>query len=264
MKGDDDGVRHAATAHGIHDRAGLGRPAGHRCGRPGRPGRRQAGRRRPFARRSPAPATRQRRLRRPALHDRARLRPGRQPLRRGHHDDRRRGRREAPRVQPRLPGRPRRARPDGGRAPRRVPLRGGDTGSERRSDRHAADEVGGHAASVVTTEGRPRVHRCRPLLGTPQAITDPDTSIEGWIQACFPLDPPRTCDGAFVVNEPMGAQSWFPSNNYPTDKATFDTIITVPTAKTALGIGELVEPHGQRRRHDHAGTGERTTRRPPI
>ncbi len=76
--------------------------------------------------------------------------------------------------------------------------------------------------------------------GTPQEITDPDTSIEGWIQACFPLNPPRTCDGAFVVNEPMGAQSWFPSNNYPTDKATFDTIVTVPSAKTALGAGELV------------------------
>ena len=77
--------------------------------------------------------------------------------------------------------------------------------------------------------------------GAPQPITDPDTSIEGWIQACFPLNPPRTCDGAFVVNEPMGAQSWFPSNNYPTDKATFDTIITVPNAKTAIGVGELVE-----------------------
>jgi aminopeptidase N len=77
--------------------------------------------------------------------------------------------------------------------------------------------------------------------GTPQPITDPDTSIEGWIQACYPLNPPRTCDGAFVVNEPMGAQSWFPSNNYPTDKATFDTIITVPNAKTALGVGELVD-----------------------
>ena len=76
--------------------------------------------------------------------------------------------------------------------------------------------------------------------GTPREITDPDTSIEGWIRACFPLTPPQTCDGAFVVNEPMGAQSWFPSNNYPTDKARFDTIITVPNAKTALGIGELV------------------------
>lgn len=75
--------------------------------------------------------------------------------------------------------------------------------------------------------------------GVPQHITDPDTSIEGWIRACYPLAEPRTCDGSFVVNEPMGAQSWFPSNNYPTDKATFDTRITVPSSKTALGVGEL-------------------------
>jgi aminopeptidase N len=82
--------------------------------------------------------------------------------------------------------------------------------------------------------------------GEPHEFTDPDTSIEGWIRACYPLNPPRTCDGAFVVNEPMGAQSWFPSNNYPTDKATFDTLITVPQAKTALGVGELAS------REDHA------------
>jgi aminopeptidase N len=81
--------------------------------------------------------------------------------------------------------------------------------------------------------------------GTPQPMVDPDTSIEGWIPACYPVDPPQTCDGAFVVGEPMGSQSWFPSNNYPTDKATFDTVITVPKAKTALGVGELVAriPH---------------------
>ena len=76
--------------------------------------------------------------------------------------------------------------------------------------------------------------------GSPEPITDADTSIEGWIQACYPLNPPQTCDGAFVVNEPIGAQSWFPSNNYPTDKATFDTLIRVPQGKTALGVGENV------------------------
>ena len=76
--------------------------------------------------------------------------------------------------------------------------------------------------------------------GYPQPMTDPDESIEGWVPACYPLTAPRTCDGAFVVNEPMGAQSWFPSNNHPVDKATFDTVITVPVEKTALGIGELV------------------------
>ena len=77
--------------------------------------------------------------------------------------------------------------------------------------------------------------------GSPEPITDADTSIEGWIPACYPLDPPQTCDGAFVVNEPIGAQSWFPSNNYPTDKATFDTLIRVPEGKTALGVGENVD-----------------------
>lgn len=76
--------------------------------------------------------------------------------------------------------------------------------------------------------------------GTPEPITDTDESIEGWIRACHPLAAPQTCDGAFVVNEPIGAQSWFPSNNYPTDKATFDTFIRVPKGKTALGVGENV------------------------
>ena len=76
--------------------------------------------------------------------------------------------------------------------------------------------------------------------GTPVLVVDADTSWEGWIPACYPLDPPQTCDGAFVVNEPIGAQGWFPGNNFPTDKATFDTVITVPSGHEAVGIGELV------------------------
>jgi aminopeptidase N len=71
--------------------------------------------------------------------------------------------------------------------------------------------------------------------GAPQEITDPDGSKEGWIRNSGP-----TPDGGFVVNEPMGAQGWFPSNNYPTDKATFDFRITVPLLSTALGNGVLV------------------------
>ncbi|MCU0298302.1 MAG: M1 family metallopeptidase [Candidatus Nanopelagicales bacterium] len=76
--------------------------------------------------------------------------------------------------------------------------------------------------------------------GAPEAITDTDESIEGWIRACYPRVGDQTCDGAFVVNEPIGAQSWFPSNNHPSDKATFDTLIRVPEGKTALGVGENV------------------------
>ena len=67
--------------------------------------------------------------------------------------------------------------------------------------------------------------------GVPEQVEDPDESLEGWL---------RTTDGVFNVNEPMGAMAWFPNNNHPADKATYDFTITVPTGKTALGNGELV------------------------
>ena len=77
----------------------------------------------------------------------------------------------------------------------------------------------------------------------PQEFIDPDGSSEGWIPACYTTGTPpiETCDSFFVVGEPMGSQAWFPSNNYPSDKATFDTAITVPTGDTAFGVGELVD-----------------------
>jgi aminopeptidase N len=75
--------------------------------------------------------------------------------------------------------------------------------------------------------------------GEPKLITDPDESWEGWIPACY-TDVVEICDGAFTVNEPNGTNGWFPSNNYPTDKATFDTSITVPDGVEAAGMGELV------------------------
>jgi aminopeptidase N len=73
--------------------------------------------------------------------------------------------------------------------------------------------------------------------GVPQAITDTDGSLEGWVRAC---SEPGNCDGSFTVNEPIGAQSWFPSNNHPSDKATFVLHTTAPSAYTAIGGGEQV------------------------
>lgn len=75
--------------------------------------------------------------------------------------------------------------------------------------------------------------------GALEEVVDADESSEGWI--CTPSGS-SPCEGAFVVNQPIGAQGWFPSNNHPSDKATFDTAITVPDQPTrvALGIGELV------------------------
>lgn len=72
--------------------------------------------------------------------------------------------------------------------------------------------------------------------GVPVQITDGDESIEGWVRAC---SSPGVCDGSFTVNEPIGAQSWFPSNDYATDKASFATRITAPDSHVALGAGEL-------------------------
>ena len=73
------------------------------------------------------------------------------------------------------------------------------------------------------------------LLGR-SVITDTDLTQEGWVHAC---STPGDCDGSFTVNEPIGAQSWFPCNNHMTDKATFTTSITAPDGYTALGAGEL-------------------------
>jgi aminopeptidase N len=66
--------------------------------------------------------------------------------------------------------------------------------------------------------------------GTPQVVTDPDGSIEGWV----PTD-----DGAFVVNEPQGSPAWYPVNDNPRDKARYDFSVTVPAGLTVTANGVL-------------------------
>ncbi|MDN3024362.1 M1 family metallopeptidase [Streptomyces sp. S.PB5] len=70
-------------------------------------------------------------------------------------------------------------------------------------------------------------------------VTDPDGSLDGWI----PTD-----DGAFVAGEPQGAMTWFPANNHPKDKASYDFTITVPDGRTAVANGVFLgkrSAHGQ-------------------
>jgi aminopeptidase N len=66
--------------------------------------------------------------------------------------------------------------------------------------------------------------------GQPERVIDPDGSSEGWVP---------TSDGAFVVNEPQGSPGWYPANDNPRDKATFDFAITVPEGITAIANGVL-------------------------
>ncbi|MGE3235295.1 MAG: M1 family metallopeptidase [Thermoleophilia bacterium] len=109
------------------------------------------------------------------------------------------------------------------------------------------------AVSAVTVDGRPAVVArdgqelvitpARPLRaggaftvavrygGTPEPVVDPDGSIEGFVP---------TADGAFVVGEPQGSPGWFPANDNPRDKATYDISVTVPAGLTAMSNGRLV------------------------
>ena len=68
-------------------------------------------------------------------------------------------------------------------------------------------------------------------VGEPSVVTDPDQSIEGWV----PTD-----DGAFVVGEPQGSPGWYPVNDNPRDKATYDFAVTVPEGLTVLANGVLL------------------------
>ncbi|MGW4272451.1 M1 family metallopeptidase [Streptomyces seoulensis] len=66
--------------------------------------------------------------------------------------------------------------------------------------------------------------------GTPQAVTDPGGSKEGWL---------RTGDGAVALGQPVGSMAWFPGNDHPLDKATYDVSVTVPEKLTAVSNGVL-------------------------
>ncbi|WP_046730967.1 M1 family metallopeptidase [Streptomyces humi] len=66
--------------------------------------------------------------------------------------------------------------------------------------------------------------------GRPETITDPDGSEEGWL---------RTADGALALGEPVGSMAWFPGDDHPSDKASYDITITVPKGLQAVSNGEL-------------------------
>jgi aminopeptidase N len=107
----------------------------------------------------------------------------------------------------------------------------------------AGVRVNGRPATVTRDGQELQIAPARPLGerhpfvvevtygGTPEVVTDPDGSIEGWVP---------TTDGAFVVGEPQGSPSWFPGNDNPRDKATYDVSVAVPDGITAMSNGVLV------------------------
>ena len=70
--------------------------------------------------------------------------------------------------------------------------------------------------------------------GMPEPLDDPGvpSSTLGW----------HAQDGViYTLSQPSGAMTWFPSNNHPSDKATFEFRITVPESTTAAATGILTD-----------------------
>lgn len=64
--------------------------------------------------------------------------------------------------------------------------------------------------------------------GTTTRPRDIENALYGWV---------TTRDGAMVVSEPDGSATWFPTNDHPTDKATYTFEITVPEGLVAVANG---------------------------
>ncbi|MFC0599283.1 M1 family metallopeptidase [Streptomyces palmae] len=64
--------------------------------------------------------------------------------------------------------------------------------------------------------------------GTPSAVEA--SGFTGWL---------RTPDGGVAANEPESAWWWFPSNDHPLDKATYDVSVAVPDGTQAISNGTL-------------------------
>ena len=102
----------------------------------------------------------------------------------------------------------------------------------------AAFKVSGDKLKITPRRSIPRHEEFRVMIaygGRTEAIQDPvdpddPTDTMGW----------KTFDGAaYVVSEPVGASTYFPANDEPDDKATFDITVTVPKPLIAVANGRL-------------------------
>jgi aminopeptidase N len=51
----------------------------------------------------------------------------------------------------------------------------------------------------------------------------------------------HTDDGALIVGEPHVAETWFPNNNHPLDKASYTFVMTVPQGLQVVANGRLIQ-----------------------
>jgi len=103
--------------------------------------------------------------------------------------------------------------------------------------RVARVRVDGRAAKFTRSAGKLHVTPARPVagrftvevryLGSPRPVASPWGDI-GWDELT---------DGALVASQPVGAPSWFPCNDHPSDKATYRITVTTEAPYTVAATG---------------------------
>ncbi|WP_216210690.1 M1 family metallopeptidase [Amycolatopsis aidingensis] len=95
-------------------------------------------------------------------------------------------------------------------------------------------------SELVVTPRRPLAKGQFVLVTVRYSGTPSDVDIDGYTAW------KRTATGALAVGEPEISEWWFPANDHPTDKATYDVAIEVPDGVSALSNGDLIRRSKQR------------------
>jgi aminopeptidase N len=69
-------------------------------------------------------------------------------------------------------------------------------------------------------------------VGTPKPVRSAHWGDLGWDQLA---------DGSLVASQPIGAPSWFPCNDHPSNKATYRISVTTASAHTVVANGQLID-----------------------
>lgn len=107
--------------------------------------------------------------------------------------------------------------------------------------------VNGRTAKFAATgESELEITPARPLAkGSPVTVVVRYADKPGKVERGGYSAWLRTPDGGVAANEPEGAAWWYPSNDHPTDKATFDVSVLVPDGTQAISNGILTGQSSQ-------------------
>ena len=91
---------------------------------------------------------------------------------------------------------------------------------------------------LVVTPAR-RVKKGRDFTVAVTYAGVPDTDVEDSLG--IPIGWVEIEGGSYVLSEPNGAHTWYPVNDHPSDKATYDFRLTVPDPFVAVANGVLTD-----------------------